>query len=656
MPCRFSSRLFPGNCELPLCSSLALSTSRIVAIGLTGTNILFNLLTVNVFPPFSLSLFLWNRSKLASIYGLELSFLATRSGLTRARLFNASNRTEKLASVFLQRHSRAVDEAWYARTVDWNMRFNESATIISAPYNAYVRLVAKLRQRITERHPAGNCVLDSSQEGGSDTAEQLGGSSSTTQSAPISSEAMLGPQVQNDEPASSGEAIEESGSGSGAEPQGAEASGEATEANHIDYSTYSSFDFLDLLAESSVHIAATRSIIVSRQGKQRSSVAVTGLLYDYATFARRFLNSTSLRVSIQNEERQQQQVKVDLCSGGQCPSKCGFRNDSIDCLLLDNNGFIVVGEELAHIGRHLTDYDENLMQALVDRRLYHKIPISDYQAICARNDPGDQSRPGGSGPLASVASNSAMFSSPASTSAWPRKPYQFGLQVGRAVASNALAALSWIYSMASSGLLAGLGLGREHELLLADAQSASANQTVLSLLPNKTYLRACERTLNLYETRPSDPSKMLNDKPQYYVTKCGCSGWFVYDQVADTNLVLLFVNTSVSCRRCELNANLVPVPAAVPVDLSASPGGVPAGGLVANKTAEDQVCAMLEREAQLYPKRPDNCYAHHPEEAQINICGSASRSGQMSGILLQLSCLLASLHVLAGGRGRHRAA
>lgn len=246
-----------------------------------------------------------------------------------------------------------------------------------------------------------------------------------------------------------------------------------------------------------------------------------------------------------------------------------------------------------------------------------------------------------------------MFSSPAASNIWPRKPSQIGFEVAsRALASNALAALSWIYSMVSGALLAGISLSGDGELLMVDAQTASANQTVLSLLPNKTYLRACERTMSLYETRPSDPGKMLNDKPQYYVTRCGCSGWFVHDQVPDTNLVLLIVNTSISCRRCEINAaNANFVPAPVPVADLAN-GGVSTGGLVANKTAEDQVCAMLEREAQLYPKRPDNCYAYHPDESQINICGSANRSREVCALLFYLAGGFTCLWALLGARQR----
>lgn len=87
--------------------------------------------------------------------------------------------------------------------------------------------------------------------------------------------------------------------------------------------------------------------------------------------------------------------------------------------------------------------------------------------------------------------------------------------------------------------------------VVVDAQSAVANQSLLALLPNKTYLRACEKPLTLYETRPIDPSKLSRDSPEYFITKCGCSGWYVYEAVSKTNLIMLIVNITSACRRCE---------------------------------------------------------------------------------------------------------
>lgn len=232
---------------------------------------------------------------------------------------------------------------------------------------------------------------------------------------------------------------------------------------------------------------------------------------------------------------------------------------------------------------------------------------------------------------------------------------------------------------------------------VVDAQSASANQSLLALLPNKTYLRPCERTLTLYETRPLDASKQQNqansnsngnsnsnnniDSPEYFVSKCNCSSWYVYDFVPKTNLIMLIVNTTSACRKCsepatpasspgmtpldEATSNSQPPPAlqvsAVPAINSFSNGNGNANGngngygngygygnnngLAGNKTAEDQVCVMLEKEAQLYVKKPENCYSIDATEAEIHICGGSPKSAPINLNLIATCCTLLSLFV-----------
>lgn len=593
-----------------------------------------------------------------------MSFLATRSGLTRVRIFDLSARIKKLASLFIQRHNRAVEESWYSRTVDWNLRFQEDATIITAPFNAYIRLLAKLRQRITQRHPAANDTRANCDPSYLEAGEPSPATDITDQ------------PMQNDDPltattAAAGDAIpmSDDGSSSSGETSAQDASNLVP---RINYNEYSSYDFLDLLVNSSVHISATQTAIANKGSKQRSPVAVTGLLYDYATFARRFLNSTSLRIRTLDDARPpvapdpgsppgatpQQPVTIDICPNGECPTKCGFRNDTIDCLLVDNNGYIVVGEDLPHIGRSLLDYDEKLLASLVERRVFHKIQLMDYQAICTRSDSELSSQQRGS--LASSLSannfNSAGFSS------W-NPTNSFSLQLLGQLMSNFAACLIWLGSSVISMLAYQSGFTELTEQSMSTimgqpmhwqlgssfvgAQSAVANQSVLALLPNKTYLRPCERLVNLYETRPSELSKLTGgDAPEYYVTKCGCSGWYVFDAIPKTNLIMLIVNTTSACRRgCEQAASSVILPPAPPVVASDALNGAPAQPLqpAGNKTAEDQVCAMLEREAQLFWKKPDTCYAQHPEESQIHLCGGANRSAKLDLWLLLLLSALASV-------------
>jgi hypothetical protein len=613
-----------------------------------------------------------------------MSFVATRSGLTRTRVFDESPRIKKLAKLFIERHGRAVDEAWYARTVDWSMRFSEDATIISVAYNAYVRLIAKLRQRITQRHPAvndtrSNCdqsLLDELQEAGSGaeaTGEQTGteGGGGEQQQQAAERVRRSEPSGAETEPASTAADLQDQAQPRAESEPGQQANGtaEQTEPPEINYNEYSSFDFLDLLANSSVHVAAFQPIIVNRAKRQtRTPLGVTGHLYDYASFARRFLNATSLNIRTYDQPAGQYEpqsalpiVKVDICPNGECPTRCGLRNDTIDCLLVDNNGFIVVGEELPHIGRPLADYDNRLMQSLVDKRVFHPVQIVDYQAICARNEQQanaelQQQRPGAVLAASSGAANLSAMLLAVSSSAGESSaavPKLLSLELARSLLANLAAGLVWTATRLYSAFLLRSAvdqdpselfgdeslIGRLHQwqrsALMAEAQSASANQSLLALLPNKTYLRPCERTSTLYESRPYEPSKIHSDSPEYYVTRCGCSGWYVYDAVPKTNLIMLIVNTTSACRRCADQPVAGASPLAPLVDAPLGPAK-PAGG----NAAEEQVCSMLERDQPLYVQRPASCMTSHPDESQIHICGSAARA-QPSGLCVLLPLLVA---------------
>lgn len=220
-----------------------------------------------------------------------MSFVATKSGLTRTRIFDESPRVKKLAKLFIERHGRAVDEAWYSRTVDWNMRFSEDATIISVAYNAYIRLIAKLRQRITQRHPAvndtrSNCdpsLVEEYAEPGS------GQESASEQPPPADRMQEDAPDGAETGPTSSSAAagvVDRTPDQQDQQQQPQNATSDETppppsfEPPKINYNEYSSFDFLDLLANSSVHVSAYQTVIVNRAKRQsRTPVGVTGHLY-----------------------------------------------------------------------------------------------------------------------------------------------------------------------------------------------------------------------------------------------------------------------------------------------------------------------------------------------------------------------------------------
>lgn len=579
--------------------------------------------------------------------------------MTRVRVTDLSPRIKKLADLFIQRHNRAVDEPWYSRAVDWNMRMGDDATVIYVPYNAYIRLIAKLRQRITQRHPAGNTThtnCDPEEEEEEDTSNSTGGSTNSDASLTKSDSSMEFTSMQNDDP----NVVTPTGL------DGTSANGTMSDDSEaIDYHAYSSYDFLDLLANSSVHVVATQSIVANPQGstgrKARTPVAVTGLLYDYATFARRFLNGTSL--DIRNLEPAQVGVKVDICPNNNCPTKCGMRNDTIDCLLVDNNGFIVVGEELPYVGRSIAEYDNKLMESLVAHRVYHQVQVIDYQAICPRNDQANDQKSASIPPASTVATQTSS-----ATLNLEIDPFKRGIL--RAVAVNLASSLLWIASKLyttmfiksamddipfdSDGIFGQLAQWHR-SAIMAEAQSSTTNQSLLALLPNKTYLRPCEKINTFYETRldKNHPERLSKDTPEYFVTRCNCSGWYVYDAVPKTNLLMLIVNTTSSCRRCELDTekktpnNYLPVVATTIIDPSTGslmPNGNGNGYSGANKAAEDAVCSMLERDSQLYAHKVASCQESHPEEAQIHLCGAADKSIHINWLLLIVNLLIGFMH------------
>ncbi|XP_015790975.1 voltage-dependent calcium channel subunit alpha-2/delta-3 isoform X2 [Tetranychus urticae] len=78
-------------------------------------------------------------NRITTMYGVTLTFVATRSGLTRFEDHRApeekNNNTEDPEKLFMETHNRAIDELYYQRAVDFH-RFNSSAFVFSVPFDA----------------------------------------------------------------------------------------------------------------------------------------------------------------------------------------------------------------------------------------------------------------------------------------------------------------------------------------------------------------------------------------------------------------------------------------------------------------------------------------------------------------------------------------
>ncbi|KAG9510520.1 ABC transporter G family member 23, partial [Fragariocoptes setiger] len=517
-------------------------------------------------------------SRLLNMYRVDMSFVATRSGLTRVRVYDESNRIKKLAETFISRHPRAIDEPFYSRTVDFNMLINEAATVVAVPFNTHARLKAKLRQRITAQQqrygfdmtttffsPAPQDNIESTEYPTETTTPSSDGSSSTDMtmtSTPLATEQQINSK----------------------------------------WNKMSAFEQLDMLVNSSVYVSGTQSIIIG-EGKQRAVAGVVGLFYDYSTFAKRFFNITSVRISSASR-RSTGSICQSEDGYNTCPTQCGYRNDSIHCFLIDNNGFVVVSEELNHVGRHLSEVDRKLFASLIADGVYHPVKFYDYQGVCIKGEDKN----------AGAASSQFMHR------------YVNLTGIFRALFGNIMAIVSWFWStlvailfnlMFLTNFKSDNSIYDHYDMArgAADAQSLPMSSR-LSLMPNRTTIRPCEKTFTLYETR-STGSKTDNSKGRQdqslstYTTNCGCEHWYVYERVVKTNLIMLIVNSDPQCDTSSMFCDLKGDSSHASSSMNNPSVAVPSirSRQIVNdlEDPKEAVCLRFEREANLFRRRPDTC-------------------------------------------------
>jgi len=70
----------------------------------------------------------------------------------------------------------------------------------------------------------------------------------------------------------------------------------------------------------------------------------------------------------------------------QCNGCTSCISDDLACYILDNNGFIVVSEDITTTGKFFGEVDSYAMNMLVEKQVFRKVHIFDYQAICFRGE------------------------------------------------------------------------------------------------------------------------------------------------------------------------------------------------------------------------------------------------------------------------------
>ncbi|KAJ4441057.1 hypothetical protein ANN_10907 [Periplaneta americana] len=100
-------------------------------------------------------------------------------------------------------------------------------------------------------------------------------------------------------------------------------------------------------------------------------LAVAGFLFQHQKLLNEFHDTTSPK-----------------CSG--CIS-CS--SDEIECYILDNNGYIVASETSSDTGKFFGEVEGSVMNLLIKEKVFKKISIIDYQAICLREDEAENRAP-----------------------------------------------------------------------------------------------------------------------------------------------------------------------------------------------------------------------------------------------------------------------
>jgi len=163
------------------------------------------------------------------------------------------------------------------------------------------------------------------------------------------------------------------------EPHFSEVNNEATDevwykrAVEYHYNNPDSFVFsvpFDIGDKRPTTVTATHAIYKEQNGR-KAPAAVVGVQIDYDKFAQKFMDVTT-------------------GSGGagfktQSGEMLSCQNETIECYVLDNNGFVVVSEDPSNIGKFFGEIDGTILKSLEQNHVFKKIKIFDYQAICLEN-------------------------------------------------------------------------------------------------------------------------------------------------------------------------------------------------------------------------------------------------------------------------------
>jgi len=125
-------------------------------------------------------------------------------------------------------------------------------------------------------------------------------------------------------------------------------------------------------------VTATHAIFKEDNG-QKAPAAVVGVQIDYDKFEENFMKATTGA-----------EGHGYMTNSGEFLS---CRNESIECYVVDNNGFVIISENPLNTGKFFGEVDGTILESLEKNHVFKKIKIFDYQAICLED--ADDGSPAG---------------------------------------------------------------------------------------------------------------------------------------------------------------------------------------------------------------------------------------------------------------------
>ncbi|XP_015792167.1 voltage-dependent calcium channel subunit alpha-2/delta-3 [Tetranychus urticae] len=340
-----------------------------------------------------------------------------------------------------------------------------------------------------------------------------------------------------------------------------------------------------------VYISVSKAIFLASKNSKVTDVPVGSILgrIPYKPFAEAFLRSSS------------------ICTGDNCLINCD--SSEIDCLLLDNNGYIITSDRdwqdpdgLVHYtGLFYGQLDNDLFTDLIDIGLYTKIRIYDYQAICISE-----------GERRSAASSI--------WSTLDRIKQLITWIIGQFVFSMIKLFITIDWTNHYSHVFADYFLSSDYDTsyLQRQARLDYFNNSAGNLIaPARTTFYPCDKFYYLYEAQ--NLKKFSDPTSRTYTLEDGCEQNYVVQWIPQTNLILL-----VSHNQC--------------------PSSPKRQSIIRKEVNYESKnpCEKFNNRRKFERKRPESCFDFHKKEFNISKhdCGRGSHLGSLGIIALISWCIL----------------